>query len=159
MKKMILSLVCISALALSAKAETHTPTMTVGTGIEHAAHSVVVGDAVTGNTSAEGHHLTVGQVQGMISVLSIESGIEGDLSDNLNLRFYPNPTPRDLFIEHNSENALTINIISLDGKNVMSVMSEESLVELNLESLPVGIYVLNISSENQLVKSAKIIKE
>lgn len=159
MKRMIISACCIAAISIFAAAELHKPAMTIGTAVEHATHSIVVGDALAGTSSESGHHLTIGQVQGLISVLDFTTLSETMEVADIDIKLYPNPTPRNLYVEHNGEDALTIAIVSLDGKKILNTTSEENVIDLDLGQLPAGIYLLNISTNDKLVKSAKIIKE
>jgi hypothetical protein len=63
--------------------------------------------------------------------------------NNLNLNVYPNPTHDKINIS-SSENILSIALYNLEGKQVLNKTYSTTEVIINLESLPKGLYVINI---------------
>lgn len=81
-------------------------------------------------------------------------GLKDDLESNL--QFSPNPVKDFLTIESNTEN-LTIEILDLNGKNLLTKDLSGLSVSLDLSSFQSGTYLVKIcSSTNKLTK--KIIK-
>ncbi|MFT5668873.1 MAG: hypothetical protein ACI9DK_003078 [Vicingaceae bacterium] len=79
---------------------------------------------------------------------------------SLELSVYPNPTTYSLQLKVESEKLerLTYQLIDLQGKVIEHKKVTASTTTIKMESLPKAIYFLNLSKNNQLVKTFKIIK-
>lgn len=70
---------------------------------------------------------------------------EQEFSFNL----YPNPVSEILTIDHPSSDEIAVQIVSAFGKIVLVQEFTSSKIELNLTSLPPGIYLVNLTSEGK----------
>jgi len=90
------------------------------------------------------------------STSSVEDGY-----DDSSISFFPNPTTSSIIIE--SEKPLKlVSIVDLLGKEIYANRGMKNLNShnINIESLPKGIYFVNLYDEkNRIVHSKKIIKE
>ncbi len=80
-----------------------------------------------------------------------------DKQNNSNLKIYPNPTKGILFIENNSFEINEIEIYDLYGKLILKKEIRNIKENINLTSLPAGVYFLGIKNENSYYLQ-KIIK-
>ena len=73
------------------------------------------------------------------------NGIE---SANLNasIALYPNPANTSVNITRNTNDKLQVSVLTLDGQEVMHVMSNESTTSLDLSALAAGTYMVKLSS-------------
>ena len=85
-----------------------------------------------------------------------------ELENQRNINVYPNPTNDRITISTNEtdKEMIQISITDLSGKVVFKSMKDSGKdLELNLESLETGTYLLIIRSvSGQLVKSSRIVK-
>lgn len=81
-----------------------------------------------------------------IDLLATEEIIKTDLS----VTAYPNPTNDLITISSNPNNKInTIAIIDIDGRTVKtSTFTMNSAIEMNIGDLPLGMYLMKITSEN-----------
>lgn len=87
------------------------------------------------------------------STLAIEEQItkkEFDIS--------PNPTQSNISISNPDQKALSIIVLSSDGKQLIKLCSMEKMVSLDLSSLPKGLYLLQIN-EGTKTETTRIIKD
>jgi hypothetical protein len=91
--------------------------------------------------------------------VSLCTGIENTSSIFSSVNFYPNPFNNQISIE--SENSIS-NIVILDvvGKQIlkMDIDDNKNSVKINTSHLSEGLYIMNVSINNQ-TKSYKIIKK
>lgn len=86
-------------------------------------------------------------------------------NDQQTFRVYPTPTNSILYIEAMDKNQLkdcTINLTDMMGRQVLSHQGKLSnaRLEINLETIPQGIYLLNImSKDGESIYKKKIVKE
>jgi hypothetical protein len=74
-----------------------------------------------------------------------------------NFKLYPNPVSNLLHIENTKAGPLRIQIFSSVGKQVLvQDFSASTNITLDLESLPAGLYVINLST-NEQTTSEKIL--
>ena len=73
------------------------------------------------------------------------------INNGINYRIYPNPTSDILSIDTENKLITSLNIISIEGKTVLTSTSNE----LNVSKLPTGIYTLLINIDGQ-INSQKI---
>lgn len=86
--------------------------------------------------------------------------------ENINYSIYPNPLLNELFIDVklNNDNLLNIEIIDLQGKYITRhkylATEGHNKIQLNINNINTGFYLLKISSENRLINiNHKIIKK
>ena len=79
---------------------------------------------------------------------------------SLKMLVYPNPTVAlvNLKIENLSSNALEYHLFDMTGKQISSQKINQAETQIPLENLPSATYFLNVSDNNKIIKSFKIIK-
>jgi len=80
---------------------------------------------------------------------------------NLELSVYPNPTTNYLTLKVDEFELSTLNfqLIDLQGKIITSKKVKATTSTINVENLPKAIYFLNVTKNNQVIKTFKIIKQ
>ncbi len=121
---------------------------------------ITIGETITETIGNSDYILTQGFQQGHYRVTDIET----ILADGLDIKVFPNPTNGILNICFDSEKEANyqINLYSTDGKLISSKLSTGSSFNdyMNLSSLPVGTYYLEIVSDGIINrKTCKIVKE
>jgi uncharacterized delta-60 repeat protein len=103
----------------------------------------------------------------VIRYLSLNTGINiNDLHLQNSILIHPNPIESDAVIEYTIESSdvLSIKIYDIEGSLVKSVIINQNRVpgnykdQLNIETLPSGIYILNIMN-NSCYQNFKIVKK
>ncbi len=153
MKRFIIVLF-LSGLYLSSQAVNITVIRMNGTTEEIEQLSVI--KFLAGNTIQ--CKLTNGRTNQVDNVRTITfDGLVGTAVDNVilesSISVYPNPTADMLIVEGVTAKE-TINIYSLNGNQVLSVMTQEGVNTINVSELPNGVYLLKYANE-----SFKLIKE
>lgn len=153
MKRFIIVLF-LSGLYLSSQAVNITVIRMNGTTEEIEQLSVI--KFLAGNTIQ--CKLTNGRTNQVDNVRTITfDGLVGTAVDNVisesSISVYPNPTADMLIVEGVTAKE-TINIYSLNGNQVLSVMTQEGVNTINVSGLPNGVYLLKYANE-----SFKLIKE
>lgn len=154
-KKMITS-VAFLLLGLGGLHAQESPTSTGGeaTGTGGTA-SYSIGQVVyTTNTGTNG---SVAQGVQQAFEISTTAGIN-ETSINLELSVYPNPTTNYLTLKVEKLENLTYQLIDLQGKIITNKKVTAKTSTIKMEDLPKAIYFLNVTKNNQLVKTFKIIK-
>jgi hypothetical protein len=110
-------------------------------------------------TSATGTNGSVAQGVQQAYEISITTGVK-ETTINLEMNVYPNPTTNYLQLKVESEKLESLNfqLIDLQGKIIESKKVTASNTILKMEALPKAIYFLNVTKDNQLIKSFKVIK-
>jgi hypothetical protein len=122
--------------------------------------SYTVGQVVyTANTGSNG---SVAQGVQQPYEISIITGVK-ETSINLVMNVYPNPTTNYLTLKVDastslSNQQLSYQLIDLQGKVITNKKVTATNSTINVESLPKAIYFLNVTKDNQVVKTFKIIK-
>ena len=70
---------------------------------------------------------------------------------------YPNPTANELNIESQGSSIGSVSIHSINGLSMLNLMVKDPMYQLDLSTLPKGIYIISISSADSITKK-KIIK-
>ena len=78
--------------------------------------------------------------------------------NEIDATIYPNPFNTDLNITLNEINNTTISIINIVGKEVVRQKVTSYINKINLAHLPIGIYLVRISS-NENIFTQKVIKK
>ncbi|MBI2279260.1 MAG: T9SS type A sorting domain-containing protein [Bacteroidetes bacterium] len=69
---------------------------------------------------------------------------------------YPNPASSSIKIALNNTKATSIKITNITGKTVKSVSVMSNVVNVNVEELPVGLYIYQVMNNNDVVYTNKI---
>ena len=89
--------------------------------------------------------------------ISVTIGIK-ETSINLELSVYPNPTTDYLTLKLDEFETLNFQLIDLQGKIIENKKISSTTTSINVENLPKALYFLNVTKNNKVVKSFKIIK-
>ena len=76
----------------------------------------------------------------------------------LELSVYPNPTTDYLTLKVDDFETLNFQLIDLQGKIIENKKVSSTTTSINVENLPKALYFLNVTKNNKVVKSFKIIK-
>ena len=83
-----------------------------------------------------------------------------DIAENSNtnsiFRFYPNPVEDELFILGTNK-VKRIEIIDVLGKTVVTHLIEKSIIKIDVSELKNGIYLLQVTNENDKSETKKLI--
>lgn len=78
------------------------------------------------------------------------------------VEFYPNPTKNNVFFYiHGQDSFVDLSVVDINGKPISTITKEipaNRKIEISLEELPKGIYLINISGPT-VQKAIKIVKE
>ncbi len=83
-------------------------------------------------------------------------------TNSFSIDIYPNPstTVAHFRVESNSEVALKIDVVSMDGKTLKTIPMVNSIIQpMDISTLNTGVYLVNIYADNVLVASKKLIKK
>jgi hypothetical protein len=118
--------------------------------------SYTVGQIVfTTNTASEGSI-----AQGVHQTYDSETLSNSEPTVNFEVLIYPNPTKNDINIKVNSsvQNNLNYELFDIQGRIIHSQRVEFDNTKISLSTLPASIYLLQIKSDNKILKTFKIIK-
>lgn len=73
------------------------------------------------------------------------------------IKVYPNPASKKVFIEGVKDKNTTVEIISFEGRKVLEQGKIESDNSVNISGIPSGVYFINLNSGNEKSYSKKII--
>jgi hypothetical protein len=113
-------------------------------------------------TTATGTNGSVAQGVQQPYEISVITGVK-ETSINLEMNVYPNPTTNFLSLKVDastslSNQQLSYQLIDLQGKVITNKKVTATNSTINVENLPKAIYFLNVTKNNQLVKTFKVIK-
>ena len=79
-------------------------------------------------------------------------------NDNLaQIKVYPNPASKKVFIEGLKDKDISVEIISFDGRKVMESAKIENDNSINISGIPAGVYFINLKSGDLRSYSQKLI--
>ena len=112
--------------------------------------------SVAQNTGTEGS-----VIEGVQQPYIIDPTVGSEIANiNLKLATYPNPTSDEIIMtaeDLDLEN-FSYQLLSNEGKVLISKASIESTNKISLQSFPANIYLLNIYRDQIIIKSFRIIK-
>jgi len=112
--------------------------------------------SVAQNTGTEGS-----VIEGVQQPYIIDPTVGSEIANiNLKLATYPNPTSDEIIMtaeDLDLEN-FSYQLLSNEGKVLISKASIESTNNISLQSFPANIYLLNIYRDQIIIKSFRIIK-
>jgi len=76
-------------------------------------------------------------------------------SEPLSIR--PNPVSDKIIVDFSEEVNASCEILSLDGKSIEIINQESTSIEIPVETLPKGIYLLRIQTNNRRIITKKIV--
>ncbi|MFT5252749.1 MAG: hypothetical protein ACI87N_001766 [Flavobacteriales bacterium] len=110
-------------------------------------------------TTATGTNGSVAQGVQQAYEISTTVGIN-EASINLELSVYPNPTTNylTLKVDDFELSPLNFQLIDLQGKVIENEKVSSTTTSINVKSLPNAVYFLNVTKNNRIVKTFKVIK-
>jgi len=96
-----------------------------------------------------------GNLVALPTITATSIGEKSKLNEFLNI--YPNPFNNNLTVKNTSNTTLSISVIDINGKVVLTQSSNQEKIDLNTAELVNGVYFLNIKNENS-ESNYKIIK-
>lgn len=91
-------------------------------------------------------------------VINQNTSLNTEELEKTQIKIYPNPTNSIVSIEFDELTNGTLEIRSIEGKEFYSARIKGSVIELNVEDLPSGIYLVNIQTEARTF-TKKLIRE
>jgi len=117
--------------------------------------SWTVGETFVTTLSSESNFLTQGFNQSKLSLT-----IVFEKKTEPGLKIYPNPVQESLFIEANENTGeLYYDLISPEGKPLITTRITGTKAEVSFKSYVSGVYLLQIFSNEELLKIVKIMKK
>jgi hypothetical protein len=108
-------------------------------------------------TTATGTNGSVAQGVQQPYEISTTVGIK-ETSINFELFVYPNPTTDYLTLKVDDFETLNFHLIDLQGKIIENKKVTASSTTIKMEALPKAVYFLNVTKNNRIVKTFKVIK-
>ena len=108
-------------------------------------------------TTATGSNGSVAQGVQQPYEIQVVTGVN-ETSINLEMSVYPNPTTNYLTLLTESSKNLSFQLIDLQGKVIESKNVVNNSTNISLEGQPAATYFLNVTKNNQIVKTFKVIK-
>lgn len=110
------------------------------------------GDGGTGGDSIVRSTLVVSE--------KLLSGVEANAFTKLGFNIFPMPASQELNLKNNHNVYVSsVQIFDISGKLMMSKEVEtDGAIKLNIENLPMGTYLINISDSNKSLATSKFIK-
>jgi hypothetical protein len=66
------------------------------------------------------------------------------------LIIYPNPTSEQINIKLKNNNEKIVNIFDMNGKKVIEYKTNDSLININVQNYPIGLYIVKIIDNNHV---------
>ena len=99
-------------------------------------------------------------------IITLQSGVGiDDLFESSDIQVYPNPTKKGVYLKFEdkkriqSNEIIYIEILSLEGKQLVLKEVQKSLDYLNVSHLDNGIYLLKVYTQQQALLLIKLIKK
>lgn len=110
-------------------------------------------------TTATGTNGSIAQGVQQPYEISTTAGIE-ETTIHLEMNVFPNPTTNFLSLKVEDENMenLSYQLVDASGKLIKNEIVANSISTIQMEELPIASYFLNITKNNQIIKTFKIIK-
>ncbi len=154
MNKFIFTILSATALSVGANAENP-----MAGSVAHAGPDAIsLGEVIVGTSDDTGYHLTHGHVQGILEVLASESSVSDINAQESHIRVYPNPVKAILNVDRVTEQKSVLTLFSNSGASVLQTEITELHETIDASSLPLGVYILTISEDSNIVFTTKIIK-
>ena len=98
--------------------------------------------------------------EGLNQAIYTVTAIYDNIFSTIKLSVYPNPSDGLINIQHNSNKDLILNIsvTDLTGKILYVNEFSEKLMQINLTDLSKNVYFLNITNQQKIIKTFKIVK-
>jgi hypothetical protein len=85
-----------------------------------------------------------------VKLLNQSGQLSPMFNSNVDISVYPNPAHSDFFIENTTSDRIEIKIYSVEGKCVYQTVSTDNLIQIYVDDLHEGCYVLELFTGNSL---------
>jgi hypothetical protein len=117
--------------------------------------STTLGEPIISTTSSGTNELTQGFQQTKTTVTSIE-----DYQTDFEMNVYPNPVSEYIIIKiEKIKEDINFTIYTIEGKIIINNQLKELETKLDIGGFAKGSYFLNITEQNKIIKTYKIIKQ
>jgi hypothetical protein len=90
-------------------------------------------------------------------LLLIVTGVLPAMAENGQPKMWPNPASQAVYFSNETSQNMDIEIYSVLGQKMLSTSSSESTIKIELNSLPNGLYLVNINKNGlREVKRLKV---
>lgn len=79
-------------------------------------------------------------------------------TENIHISVYPNPADDVLFVETENTDYKDVKLFDLQSRQIKSIATERSIVRVDLQDVPAGIYVLQIFSQGNILVRQIVVK-
>jgi hypothetical protein len=108
-------------------------------------------------TTATGTNGSVAQGVEQPYEISVTIGVT-ETTISLELSVYPNPTTDYLTLKVDGFETLNFQLIDLQGRLIENKKVTANSTTISMEALPEAMYFLNVTKDNQIIKTFKIVK-
>jgi hypothetical protein len=119
--------------------------------------SFTIGEPISETFEAGNNTLTQGFQQSKLIITAIEVPD----ANNFSLQVFPNPAHSTITIEVivDAQQALEYALYDLNGKVLYEICSDQSMLEIDVQNLYPGTYLLKITNDKKQMATYKIVKE
>ena len=96
--------------------------------------------------------------QGFQQPIGNITSIENPFTNLGLIKVYPNPASNSLFVEKEKAGELKLSLRDIRGRILLESISSGQSAQLNISTLPPGIYILSMSDEKQASQNIRIQK-
>jgi hypothetical protein len=82
------------------------------------------------------------------AIVSLADFVNIENSQLQNISVFPNPAKDNVVVSAN-ESILSLEVYNLAGQMILNIKANSNIVNINIESIPAGAYMLNIITENE----------
>ena len=93
-----------------------------------------------------------------LTILNCDILSTDDITPQDEHKVYPNPTNANVSISNSENKQLTIEVMTLNGQEIMKISKQENLINIDVRELPSGIYLIRIS-DGATTQVQRIMKE
>lgn len=115
-------------------------------------------DAASNNPSIEMDEIRIGLNWAQVTPKSIPTGVNDDFKDEGNISIHPNPAERIMNVEVRNSNISDLELYSLTGTRLMSKEISQGITDIDVSSLPQGIYIISLKGTG-VMYSRKLVKK
>ena len=93
-----------------------------------------------------------------VGLIVSENGIKIIVSDKNIYDFYPNPATDYITITTENTNEKNIKLFDLQSHTIKSIITEQSTIQISVQDVPIGTYLLQIFNNGNLEVREIVIK-
>lgn len=115
-------------------------------------YDIVDGSGGTGSGAEITYGLSSAKKDGIAcSGGNVVLGLGKALAENKNILVYPNPANNTVTVSSKSDKVFSVQILDLTGRLLIQQSSQQERLSIPIENLPNGLYLLKISSGNEML--------